>query len=64
MIKLFLFIKKVTSSNGPTEFIKASHKTSKNFYLKKSFRNQTMTPENFWETLNDNNKRYFLFDWR
>tara|TARA_B100000242_G_scaffold124592_1_gene87756 strand:- start:25535 stop:26350 length:816 start_codon:yes stop_codon:yes gene_type:complete len=47
MIKLFLIIKKVTISNGPTEFVKASHKTSNHFYLRNIFRNQTNTPKSF-----------------
>ena len=49
MIKLFLIIKKVNISNGPTEFVKASHKTSNNFYLRNIFRNKTIVPKDFYQ---------------
>ena len=60
MIKLFLIIKRVTISNGPTEFVMASHKTSNNFYLKNISRNQTNTPKNITkESFFDNKENVF-----
>lgn len=61
MIKLFLFINEVTLLNGPTEFIKGSHKTSRNFYLRNLYRNLTMAPENFMETLKETNKENIFY---
>ena len=51
IIKLFLIIKDVGLSNGPTEFIKQSHRTSKNFFLRNIYRNKTNTPSNVCEKI-------------